>query len=130
VAREETEAFFADLKLLLTRPARTDEHQPPSLSQLAAPTGVKAIIWTLKRQLGLEHHAGRPSRLVGPRPPKPARSQHCDLAQLGHRRPGQALLDRLRPLTALTSHEFPVNDLVGAAAGMRAVARLVWAHSW
>jgi hypothetical protein len=59
VAREETEAFFADLKLLLTRPARTDEHQPPSLSQLAAPTGVEAIIWTLKRQLGLEHHAGR-----------------------------------------------------------------------
>src|SRR5829696_7959377 len=35
-------------------------------------------------------------------------TQHCDLAQLGHRRPGQALLDRLRPLTALTSHEFPV----------------------
>ena len=31
----------------------------PPLSQLAAPTGVEAIIWTLKRQLGLEHHAGR-----------------------------------------------------------------------
>ena len=55
---EPTEAFFAGLGLHLVRPARTDEHDtglfPNWLRQR-----VEAIIWTLKRQLGLEHHGGR-----------------------------------------------------------------------
>jgi hypothetical protein len=41
-----------------TRLAPTNT-RPSSFPQLATPTGAEAIIWTLKRQLGLEHHAGR-----------------------------------------------------------------------
>jgi hypothetical protein len=52
-----------DLGLTLIRPARKDEKQhryfPNWLRQR-----VEAIIWTLKNQLGLEHHGGRvPARL-------------------------------------------------------------------
>jgi hypothetical protein len=60
LAGEETEAFFAsqELGLALIRPARTDEtgprHFPNWLRQR-----VEAVIWTLKNQLGLEHHGGR-----------------------------------------------------------------------
>jgi Transposase DDE domain len=58
LAGEETEAFFAGLGLVLVRPARRDEHDvglfPNWLRQRA-----EAIIWTLKHQLGLEHHGGR-----------------------------------------------------------------------
>src|SRR5690349_24189883 len=40
-----------------------------------------------------------------------ARPQRRHLAQLDDRRPRQAILDRLRPHTPLTSTETPVNDL-------------------
>src|SRR5215207_4652041 len=53
LAGAETEVLFAGLGLHLVRPARTDEHDtglfPNWLRQR-----VEAIIWTLKRQLGLE----------------------------------------------------------------------------
>jgi hypothetical protein len=56
----ETEQFFTDLDLLLVRPARRDEKTsrpfPNWLRQR-----VEAIIWTLKNQLGLEHHNARVS---------------------------------------------------------------------
>ena len=58
LAGQETEAFFADLDLLLIRPARTDEHQPRPFPNWLRQR-VEAIIWTLKHQLGLEHHGGR-----------------------------------------------------------------------
>jgi hypothetical protein len=58
LAGQETEAFFADLDLLLIRPARTDEPQPRPFPNWLRQR-VEAIIWTLKRQLGLEHHGGR-----------------------------------------------------------------------
>ena len=58
LAGQETEAFFADLELLLIRPARSDEHQPRPFPNWLRQR-VEAIIWTLKRQLGLEHHGGR-----------------------------------------------------------------------
>ena len=58
LAGQETEAFFADLELLLIRPVRSDEHQPRPFPNWLRQR-VEAIIWTLKRQLGLEHHGGR-----------------------------------------------------------------------
>ena len=58
LAGQETEAFFADLELLLIRPARSDEPQPRPFPNWLRQR-VEAIIWTLKRQLGLEHHGGR-----------------------------------------------------------------------
>ena len=58
LAGQETEAFFADLELVLIRPARSDEPQPRPFPNWLRQR-VEAIIWTLKRQLGLEHHGGR-----------------------------------------------------------------------
>ena len=58
LAGQETEAFFADLDLVLVRPARADEPQPRPFPTWLRQR-VEAIIWTLKRQLGLEHHGGR-----------------------------------------------------------------------
>jgi hypothetical protein len=58
LAGQETEAFFAELELLVIRPARSDEHQPRPFPNWLRQR-VEAIIWTLKRQLGLEHHGGR-----------------------------------------------------------------------
>ena len=55
---EDTEAFFAGLELALLRPARRDEHDPGSFPNWLRQR-VEAIIWTLKRQLGLEDHGGR-----------------------------------------------------------------------
>ncbi len=59
LAGEDTEAFFAgpDLRLALIRPARKDEQPRPFPNWLRQ--RVEAIIWTLKNQLGLEHHGGR-----------------------------------------------------------------------
>jgi hypothetical protein len=60
LAGQDTEDFFAggDLGLTLIRPARKDEKAlrpfPNWLRQR-----IEAIIWTLKHQLGLEHHGGR-----------------------------------------------------------------------
>jgi hypothetical protein len=56
-AGEDFEKFLAGLGLDLIRPARKDEkprYFPNWLRQR-----VEAIIWTLKNQLGLEHHGGR-----------------------------------------------------------------------
>jgi hypothetical protein len=58
LAGQDTEAFFAALELLLIRPARSDEHLPRPFPNWLRQR-VEAIIWTLKRQLGLEHHGGR-----------------------------------------------------------------------
>jgi hypothetical protein len=57
---EETEAFFAGdgLRLVLIRPARKDEKEPRNFPNWLRQR-VEAIIWTLKNQLGLEHHGGR-----------------------------------------------------------------------
>jgi hypothetical protein len=57
---EDTEAFFAspDLRLTLIRPARKDEKTPRYFPNWLRQR-VEAIIWTLKNQLGLEHHGGR-----------------------------------------------------------------------
>jgi hypothetical protein len=53
-----TEEFFAELDLLLIRPARRDETAPRSFPNWLRQR-VEAIIWTLKNQLGLEQHGGR-----------------------------------------------------------------------
>jgi Transposase DDE domain len=58
LAGQETEAFFAELGLVLVRPARADEPQPRPYPNWLRQR-VEAIIWTLKHQLGLEHHGGR-----------------------------------------------------------------------
>jgi hypothetical protein len=58
LAGADTEAFFAGLELALIRPARSDEPQPRPFPNWLRQR-VEAIIWTLKRQLGLEHHGGR-----------------------------------------------------------------------
>ena len=57
---EETEEFFTgpDLGLTLVRPARKDEKTPRYFPNWLRQR-VEAIIWTLKNQLGLEHHGGR-----------------------------------------------------------------------
>ena len=57
---QETEEFFAgpDLGLTLIRPARKDEKAPRYFPNWLRQR-VEAIIWTLKNQLGLEHHGGR-----------------------------------------------------------------------
>jgi hypothetical protein len=57
---KETEEFFAgdDLRLTLVRPARKDEKEPRSFPNWLRQR-VEAIIWTLKKQLGLERHGGR-----------------------------------------------------------------------
>jgi hypothetical protein len=57
---KETEEFFAgdDLGLTLVRPARKDEKEPRPFPNWLRQR-VEAIIWTLKKQLGLEHHGGR-----------------------------------------------------------------------
>jgi hypothetical protein len=46
------------LELALIRPARSDEPQPRPFPNWLRQR-VEAIIWTLKHQLGLEHHGGR-----------------------------------------------------------------------
>jgi hypothetical protein len=60
LAGEGTEAFFASpgLELTLLRPARKDETAPRYFPNWLRQR-VEAIIWTLKRQLGLERHGGR-----------------------------------------------------------------------
>ena len=58
LAGADIEAFLADLELLLIRPARTDEHPSRSFPNWLRQR-VEAVIWTLKHQLGLEHHGGR-----------------------------------------------------------------------
>ncbi len=55
---QDTEGFFADLDLLLIRPARNDEKTPRPFPNWLRQR-VEAIIWTLKNQLGLEQHGGR-----------------------------------------------------------------------
>ena len=59
LAGEGTGEFFASpgLDLTLIRPARKDE--PPRYFPNWLRQRVEAIIWTLKNQLGLEHHSGR-----------------------------------------------------------------------
>ena len=86
-------------RLTLIRPARKDEKQsryfPNWLRQR-----VDAIIWTLKRQLGLERHGGR----VPPSAGGPASCSACSPSTpapgtTGSSAPRQALPDRLRPLS-------------------------------
>ncbi len=53
-----TEELFTGLGLHLVRPARRDESDPGLFPNWLRQR-VEAIIWTLKRQLGLERHGGR-----------------------------------------------------------------------
>ena len=57
---QDFEDFLAseDLALALIRPARKDEKEPRYFPNWLRQR-VEAIIWTLKNQLGLEHHGGR-----------------------------------------------------------------------
>jgi len=55
---QQTEGLFAELGLCLVRPARKDEPDPGSFPNWLRQR-IEAIIWTLKRQLGLEQHGGR-----------------------------------------------------------------------
>ena len=59
-AGDDFESFLArpELGLTLVRPARQDEKQPRYFPNWLRQR-VEAIIWTLKNQLGLEHHGGR-----------------------------------------------------------------------
>ena len=98
-----------DLALTLVRPARKDEKAarpfPNWLRQR-----VEAVIWTLKSQLGLERHGGRvPAGLWARVVQRLLALNTVHLAQLAHRRPRQALPDRLRP--RVTCPHFPINDL-------------------
>ena len=54
----EVEEFFAGLDLTLVRPARRDEKTPRPFPNWLRQR-IEAIIWTLKNQLGLEHHNAR-----------------------------------------------------------------------
>jgi hypothetical protein len=58
LAGQGSEDFFADLDLVLIRPARRDEKQPRPFPNWLRQR-IEAIIWTLKHQLGLEDHGGR-----------------------------------------------------------------------
>ena len=100
LAGEQTEEFFAGLGLHLVRPARKDEHDTRAVPQLAAPARRGDHLDPEPPARPGRPRRPRPPRPVGPHRPTPARPQRHDLAQLGHRRPGQALLDRLRSLTA------------------------------
>jgi hypothetical protein len=54
----EVEEFFTGLDLTLVRPARRDEKTPRPFPNWLRQR-IEAIIWTLKNQLGLEHHNAR-----------------------------------------------------------------------
>jgi hypothetical protein len=54
----DVEDFFAGLDLTLIRPARRDEKTPRPFPNWLRQR-IEAIIWTLKNQLGLEHHNAR-----------------------------------------------------------------------
>ena len=64
LAGEGTEEFFASPGLALTDPPGPQRPKAPVLPELAAAAhrgdhlDIEAIIWTLKNQLGLEHHGG------------------------------------------------------------------------
>jgi hypothetical protein len=58
LAGAEVEEFFADLDLTLVRPARRDEKTPRPFPNWLRQR-IEAIIWALKKQLGLEHHNAR-----------------------------------------------------------------------
>jgi hypothetical protein len=55
---DEQDEFFADLGLLLIRPARRNDKQPRPFPGWLRQR-IEAIIWTLKNQLGLEQHGAR-----------------------------------------------------------------------
>ena len=58
LAGADVEEFFAGLDLTLLRPARRDEKTPRAFPNWLRQR-IEAIIWTLKNQLGLEHHNAR-----------------------------------------------------------------------
>lgn len=58
LAGAEVEEFFTGLDLDLVRPARRDEKTPRPFPNWLRQR-IEAIIWTLKNQLGLEHHNAR-----------------------------------------------------------------------
>jgi hypothetical protein len=58
LAGQGSEDFFADLDLVLIRPARRNEKHPRPFPNWLRQR-IEAIIWTLKHQLGLEDHGGR-----------------------------------------------------------------------
>jgi hypothetical protein len=58
VAGRDFHALLASMGLAVVRPARTDEPDPGGFPNRLRQR-VKAIIWTLKHQLGLDHPGGR-----------------------------------------------------------------------
>jgi hypothetical protein len=58
LAGAEVDDLFAGLDLTLVRPARRDEKTPRPFPNWLRQR-IEAIIWTLKNQLGLEHHNAR-----------------------------------------------------------------------
>src|SRR5215831_12103450 len=115
---EGTEEFFASpgLDLTLIRPARKDEKTPRPFPNWLRQR-VEAIIWTLKEPAWPRTtRRPRPRRAVGPDRAAAARAQCLHLAQLGDRRAGQTILDRLRPL--INCAYFPVIDL-GLGVGLQ-----------
>jgi hypothetical protein len=93
----DTEAFFdgLGLRLALIRPARKDEKAPRCFPNWLRQR-VEAIIWTLKKQLGLERRGGRVAAGLWARDRAAAAgSPRLYLPQLDDRRTGQALPHRL-----------------------------------
>jgi hypothetical protein len=92
----------AELDAVLARPDRADE--PPRFGNLGGVRQwIEAIIDTLKDQLSLERHGPHHPRRLDPGRPAAARLGRQRLVQLAARCPGQALPDRLRPLTPPTN---------------------------
>jgi hypothetical protein len=98
LAGTQTEGGFAGLGLCLIRPARADEPDPGvfqagcgSGSRRSSGHSSTSSAWTIPAA------ESRPA--VGPRGTAFARAQRRDLVQLADRRAGQAVPDRLQPLT-------------------------------
>ena len=93
---EETEAFFAggELSLTLIRPARKDEGTAV-LPELAAAARRGDHLDAEEPARTRTPRRPRSRRALGPRPAAAARAQRLHLAQLAHRRTGQAVPDRL-----------------------------------
>ena len=118
---EDTEQFFADLGLTLIRPARKDEKTPRPFPNWLRQR-VEAIIWTLKHQLGLEHHGGRVPAGLWTRIVQRLLALNAAIwHNWHHRRTGQTLLDRLRSLTRPDQHRIPGQR--SSSSGVRSSSR-------
>ena len=102
-----------DLGLTLIRPARKDEKEPRYFPNWLRQR-VEAIIWTLKNQLGLEHHGGRVPAGLRARVVQRLLALNACIWHNWVIGAPVTVPDRLRPLSC---PDFPVNDLAAAAGG-------------